>query len=702
VSSAPESSDSESKPPPPKGAGEGQKPAAPKPRAGEPLVNPATGLPQGKQVDFDFGAFQVPPPARDPHAPGAEAPGKKDESKPPTEAFDFGRLEVDERRSTTYHTPTPPAMRPPTGRPPGTTATPAPPTGRKPTVGTPTPRGSQPQVRPAPPASGGRTEYPTDIVARAAGVFDPTSEDEPDPDANVPLELQEIPPPKPPAPRAPTAGTPTPRGITPPTAREAALGIATPRPVASPPARTPTVGSPTPRGISPPAARCPTVGSPTPRGAAPTAPIAPEEAPLELKGDSTPPKPRTAPPPPPPPEPEPAPLPPPTSVTEIMRRSISFERILIIRLSALGDCIHALPAFASLRQAFPRSKIAWAIEDRCASLLEELPGLDQVIVFPRRDLKNVPLRPWLWPGGLATLLRTKRALRAFRPTVAFDFQGNFKSGLHTWLSGAPARIGIESPREGAERFYTHHVRLTPTQHRVERPLELLRAAGVPVAAARVSPPVQNRDLAAVEGWLRYSNVRRPVLFHAGTSDFGAIKRWPLENWSRLAELLSRDGQRTVVFVWGPGEKEMAEAAVAGMKSGRGLAGPDTPRVSTLAALIKKSDLFVGSDSGPLHLAAMMNAPVVGLYGPKDPAVYGPWCERHVVIWKGLVCSPCTRRECEFNDCMGLITPDEVAKASEGLLRRIGSPSAIREEEGAKESIWARSDEGAGWSLKNEE
>jgi len=379
--------------------------------------------------------------------------------------------------------------------------------------------------------------------------------------------------------------------------------------------------------------------------------------------------------------------------------AISFDRILIIRLSALGDCIHALPAFHHLRLLFPQSKIAWAIEDRCASLLDDLPGLDHRIVFPRRELRGLAAKPWAWPGALARLLSIRSALRAFRPTVAFDFQGNTKSALHARLSGAPSRIGIADAKEGAERWYNFQVHLDGPVHRVERPLQLLRAAGIPATPNRPPYAVPDRDRQAIEAWLIHVGARRTVILHPGTSKFGAMKRWPVEKWSRLGDLLAADGLRTVIFAWGPGERGIAEAALAGMTVQGGVLGPESPRVPTLAALLRKASVFVGCDSGPLHLAALLGTPVIGLYGPKAPEIYGPYCENHVVIWKGLACSPCTRRDCAIPDCMNFIEPEEVARATEGLLLRIKSPAARKVAAGAGETLWAS---GEGWAVGKEE
>ena len=438
------------------------------------------------------------------------------------------------------------------------------------------------------------------------------------------------------------------------------------------------------------------IGATPPKGtpSARTAPVPGEEnpapsAPLQISGETKKIERASA-------KPDAADLPPPV----VGHPSIKFDRILIIRLSALGDCVHVLPAFANLRRAFPQAKIAWAVEDRFASLLEGLPGLDEVLVFPRSEFRGLWWKPWLWPSGMVRAMGIARALRKFAPTVAFDFQGNLKSAMHAKHCRAPAKVGLDDAKEGAERHYNYRVKIDGNVHRVERGFELLRAAEVPVTVQRLSPAIPERDRAAIDGWLRHQNARHTVVCHVGTSKFGAFKRWPIEKWSRVGALLTREGQRTVLFAWGPGERGMAEEAARGANSERVVVGPDTPRIGTLAALIARAAVVVGCDSGPLHLAAMMNAPVVGIYGPKDPAIYGPWCDRHVVVWKGMPCSPCTKRDCEITDCMDMIEPEEVAQAAEGLLTKIKHPAALAAgSTDAGKTLWAT---GEGWEVGKEE
>ncbi len=659
------------------------------------------------------------PPRKDPRP---RFPPPKGEGKPDTSPFDFDSID-DVELPKSVHTPTPPAMRKPNVSTPtpgfgptGATApgaqrasTPTPPGQRRiPSTGAPTPRfdwgalGVDGKPRPAGPVKGG--------VGRDDSI--PVVDvDDASPSPTVALNKSQLNPP-PGAPRAP-GGPPTPPPRPPSAARPAALRAPTPVPGA------PVRGTPTP-----PPQRIPSSPETVTPGDLPK----PDNTPLEIEDDATtnkrigitPPKgsppARTAASPghPAPERPlqiagetkkveRPAATPGPATPPAPVRPgnpNINFDRILIIRLSALGDCVHVLPAFANLRKAFPHAKIAWAIEDRFASLLDGLPGLDQVLVFPRREFRGIWWKPWLWPSSVLRAMKTAKAIRAFAPTVAFDFQGNLKSAMHMKVCKAPAKIGLDEAKEGAEKHYNYRVKIDGVVHRVERGLQLLRAADVPVSVARVSPAIAERDRAAIDAWIREKNARHTVVCHIGTSAFGAIKRWPVEKWARVGALLSREGQRTVLFAWGPGEREIAEAAARGAASDRVFAGPDTPRIGALAALVARASVVIGCDSGPLHLAAMMNAPVVGLYGPKDPAVYGPWCDRHVVVWKGMPCSPCTKRDCDITDCMNLIEPEEVAQAAEGLLTRIKSPAALAGQAGgAGKTLWAS---GEGWEVGKEE
>lgn len=347
--------------------------------------------------------------------------------------------------------------------------------------------------------------------------------------------------------------------------------------------------------------------------------------------------------------------------------------MLLLRLSALGDVVHALPALGALRRLLPGVEVDWAVEDRTAPLLEGVPGLRRVHVFPRRRLASL-LRPW--PRPLATVVATAAFLGRLREggyDLALDLQGNLKSALIARASGARtvAGAGRGAAREGSHALLNLPLRLpTGPLHKVERNLALVGALlGRPAPYVAPDLGLRPEEVAAAQdalvraGW----GEPPPLVLHPGTSGFGSFKRWPVERFAALARRLA-SVRRPAAVTFGPAEEGLATAVARGSD---GCARPlPTPSVRVLAALLARAPLVVAGDTGPLHLAAALGTPVLGLYGPKDPRVYGPYGPgpdgraglRPVVVQDDVGCRPCARRRCDAPLCLTTLEPDAVARA----------------------------------------
>lgn len=325
----------------------------------------------------------------------------------------------------------------------------------------------------------------------------------------------------------------------------------------------------------------------------------------------------------------------------------SGPRILIIRLSALGDVVHALPSLARLRDALPEATIGWAVEDRAASLLQGHPQVDRLHVIPRGAWANLVKKDPL--AVLRGLRRQARELRAERYDVTLDFQSNTRSAALAWLSGAPRRIGQPRPfaKEAARLFATESPPpVSKTVHKIERNLQLLLPLGITGPAPRPVIPEPEALGAAADAVV--AGGRRPlVVIHPGVSVFGALKAWPEERFAALGARLAAGGAR-VLFAWGGAAEERLARSLAAGAPGTEVA-PKTAGILGFAALLRRADLVVGVDSGPLHLAAAVGAPVLGLYGPKHPQTYGPFWSPSEVVRAGLECSPCRHRRCPRED-----------------------------------------------------
>ncbi|NRA01863.1 MAG: glycosyltransferase family 9 protein [Myxococcales bacterium] len=341
---------------------------------------------------------------------------------------------------------------------------------------------------------------------------------------------------------------------------------------------------------------------------------------------------------------------------------IAADRILVIRLGALGDVVRTRFAVAGLRELYPDARLDWLVEDRCRAGLDGILGIDRIIEVPRRMLR--PGAPRLAGRRLRELVAS---LRDGNYDLALDFHGVLKSGVLARASSTRVRVGYAAgaAREQSHRFYTHRVAL-PRLHvsRFERNAALIRFLGGEVPT---TPPPLELPAAALA--LAASVETGRIVLHPGTSARTAHKRWNLELWSRLAqELRSELGEASLV-TFGPGERPAAERVVAASGGAAELA-PETPSVAHLIALLERSRLFVGSDSGPLHLAALAGRPVVVLIGPTDPTENAPFPGLPArLVRHDAGCNPC-RDGCPARACMAAILPRDVLGAVRDLLEAV--------------------------------
>jgi lipopolysaccharide heptosyltransferase I len=327
-------------------------------------------------------------------------------------------------------------------------------------------------------------------------------------------------------------------------------------------------------------------------------------------------------------------------------------RVLIVRLGALGDLVHALPALAALRGAWPDARLDWLVDWRYAGLLDFVSGLDRRVVLGKRG-----------QSAFSAWRHAIRALRAERYDVALDFQGLLKSAALARLSGARRVLGFSAAhlREPAARvFYTE--RVTPGQrgHVVRKNLALVQALGLPATALRF--PLDAPLDPAIEAALppRNPDGARPyAVVNPGAG--WPNKRWPPDRLGALAaHLRSRHGLVPLV-AWGPGEQELARAVVDASNGAARLA-PATG-LGDVIALVKHAALFVGGDTGPLQIAAALGTPIVAVFGPTNPARNGPFDSADAALSRFDECECHHKRRCRRPvPCIDSITLDEVVDA----------------------------------------
>jgi heptosyltransferase-1 len=338
-------------------------------------------------------------------------------------------------------------------------------------------------------------------------------------------------------------------------------------------------------------------------------------------------------------------------------------RILIVRLSAIGDVVHTMPLACGLREQYPGAFLAWAVEGRAAGLLRGHVALDELITLPRGWLKS-PTAVW----------RLRRRLRRLEFDLTIDAQGLTKAALVAWLSGARRRIGLGDPwgRE-LSPWLNNELVDTTAEHAVDRTLQLLLPLGIHRPRVRFRVPEHPPDRAAAEEMIRRQGLEEGFAVIAPGAGWPS-KLWPTERYAAVADYLGRAWRLPSLVLWG-GSKELAlaEQTVAGSGGHARLAAAIS--LGELAALARRARLFVGSDTGPLHLAVAVGTPCVGLYGPWPAKRHGPYGPGNIAVQK-LVLEGSTRaRRNASPKYMEAIDVDAVCEACDRLLRRDGRHAA---------------------------
>ena len=384
----------------------------------------------------------------------------------------------------------------------------------------------------------------------------------------------------------------------------------------------------------------------------------------------------------------------------------------------MGDVIRTLPAVKALKASSPSSSLTWMVEEPSKALLESQPEIDQVILFPRRR----------WTEGIKSIRKMPKTIREIGRFIldlrrqefdmVLDFHGILKSGLLSFFSGSPKRIGFDrrSSKEGNSFFSNVKVRLPDEKlSRFQRNFELLQRMGLEVnplrnsssvrvdtdgalnPARRVESPtgiILKFNSAAEQGSIISNGVKnfdfklhippedreyvksffhslsnplkKPfIAVHPGTSPKTLYKRWMPDQYAKLADRLIHELNATVIFTWGPDEMGWVEGIRKEMQ-GESILGPQTKSLTELGEVLRRCDLYIGGDTGPMHIASLVGTPVVAIYGPTDPIINEP-LGLHKKVIKEVGCNPCRKRSCRELTCLKAIMVDDVLQATKEIL-----------------------------------
>ena len=370
-------------------------------------------------------------------------------------------------------------------------------------------------------------------------------------------------------------------------------------------------------------------------------------------------------------------------------RSRDFSKILLIKLSAVGDVTHTIPVLNKLRRRYPKAQIDWLVTPAIGELLRHHPAIDNVIDFTR----DTSAPPWAW-SALTGYARLAAKLRNSHYDLVVDMHGQFRTAAMALAAGAPVRIGFDRPRaqvwdstprqfseqarkhawqgarEGSWLAYTHTIPVpTLDLHAVDRYLNIGPLLGLDGGPADFSFPIPDAAEARVEGLLNDHGIANAKLLVMAPSTVWETKAWRAEGFAEVARAFMQRGF-AVTLIGSRRERAVCDK-VAALSPGAINLGGETA-LSELAALIRRATICVTNDSGPMHLAVALNRPVVSIFGPTDPIWIGPYQRDGAVLQAKLPCSPCFLRQlsrCRHGHaCMHEVSAAAVIQRAESILK----------------------------------
>ncbi len=333
--------------------------------------------------------------------------------------------------------------------------------------------------------------------------------------------------------------------------------------------------------------------------------------------------------------------------------------ILLVKLSAIGDVVHTLPALGALRKLYPEAHITWVVEEAAADLVISHPWLDRVIVFRRKSwLKKLKAGDFrLVTGEIKAFLKM---LRSCKYDLVLDFHGLLKSSLVVCLSSGKRKVGFDSYQELSGFFVRGKVFEDLGKHAVDRYLDIVRYLGAQDPPVDFLIPRGPENENRVRGLLGKAGVAEGEAFVAvNPLALWETKLWPAENFARLCDLIAGNMGLKVVIT-GVLDKAMRRILALVKTPVVDLTGKTTLR--DLASLYRRANLLVTTDTGPMHIAAAVGTRVIALFGPTDPSRTGPYGKGHRVLTRKLACRPCFKKKCADPICMTQLTVEEVLQA----------------------------------------
>ncbi len=354
------------------------------------------------------------------------------------------------------------------------------------------------------------------------------------------------------------------------------------------------------------------------------------------------------------------------SIEKIIGKKI--EKILVCRLSAIGDVVRTVPSVAALRKIFSDCQIDWLVEDRCAEMITGLKYIDNLKIVPRKKWKKV---------GTFSKIKDyfrfiNREIKSENYDLFIDFHGILKSGLYGYFGKIPVRLGYQKPiaKELNTLFTNYKIeKVEEKLSRYERNFLIPLHFDKNLRQEKADLPLGEENEEFASNWLKENNIKEKeyAFIYPGTSAKGRYKRWMPENYGKLCDLIIENLNLPCIIGWGPGEEEIVKKLSENCKNKVNILPLTT--MKQLSAFIKKATVFVGGDTGPMHISSLVNTPVVTIFGPSDPVINQPAkFTPFEIIYANWHCSPCRNKKCKTLECLKAIEPETVL---EGVKRIIG-------------------------------
>jgi heptosyltransferase I len=329
------------------------------------------------------------------------------------------------------------------------------------------------------------------------------------------------------------------------------------------------------------------------------------------------------------------------------------KKILIVKPSSLGDVVHSLPFLNAIKSCFPKAEIHWVIAKGLEGLFEGHPMINRLVIINKDSWNKVS-------KGSETIMEIARLFKELkneRYDMVVDLQGLLRSGIITMSTQAPLKIGFAEAREGSSFFYHYRIRTGKDIHAVDRYMKIAEALGCDTGSIFFPffPPKVREHIREIFS----SSGQYAVIVPGARWD---TKIWPAERFGKLASMLPMKS----VVIGGVADIQIADTVVA-YSQGKAITLAGMTTLGELIAIMRDARMVISNDSGPMHIAAAFNVPVVALFGPTSPSRTGPYGKGHCIIRSAIPCSPCYKKRCDDLKCMEEITVVNVFKKMDNLI-----------------------------------